>query len=184
MRCQFNRTACRRPMVVSRRPSGNCPSCDRVTVRKAQLRAVAQDTNWLLSASSNSCRISSAFFACFKNLQNVSSRSCRETFSSARKWSPGRSGGEMSKKEQVYLLAIQAVEIDPLGTDAHGADQPVHAGMLGMRNGHAATDAGAAEFLALQNGFDDAFVFGWQRSYPRRAKPEPSRESRTLCHRP
>src|SRR5690606_5341744 len=54
--------------------------------------------NWFLSASSSNCQISSGVLEPFRNRQNVSSRSWREIFSRARKWSPGRSGGETSMK--------------------------------------------------------------------------------------
>ena len=43
------------------------------------------DENWLLSASSSNCHTSSGFLHCFNKRQNVSSRSCREMFSNARK---------------------------------------------------------------------------------------------------
>ncbi len=38
-------------------------------------RRNSYETNWLLSASSSNCLTSSADFTCFRNRQNVSSRS-------------------------------------------------------------------------------------------------------------
>ena len=125
----------------------------------SRLHAAAYETKPLLSASSNSCRMSSAVVACFRNLQNVSSRSWREMFSNARRWSPGRSGGEISRKNKLHLLAVEAVEIDAFAADGHGAHQAFDAGVLGVRHGDAAADAGAAQLLALQDRLDDALDF-------------------------
>ena len=60
------------------------------------------------------------------------------------------------EEEQVDDLAVEAGEIDPLGADGHGAHQVVDAGVLGVGHGHAAADAGAAQFLAFENRLDDA----------------------------
>ena len=65
-------------------------------------------------------------------------------------------GRRNQQEKQLDLLAVEAGEIDPLAADGHRAHQPVDAGMLGVRHGHAAADAGAAQFLALEDRLDDA----------------------------
>src|SRR5581483_3668695 len=57
-------------------------------------------------------------------------------------------------------LAVEAVEIDPLGTYGHRPHELVDARMLGVRDGDAAANAGAAQLLSLHDRFDDAVVFG------------------------
>src|SRR4051812_15141880 len=61
------------------------------------------------------------------------------------------------KKKEMHLVAVETVEIDADGTHADGAYEPFDAGMLGMRNGHAAANAGAAELFALHDGADDTW---------------------------
>ena len=57
----------------------------------------------------------------------------------------------------MHHFAVQAGEIDALRADGHGPDQVIDAGVFGMGNGDAPADTGAAQFLALQDGLDDAF---------------------------
>ena len=59
----------------------------------------------------------------------------------------------------MHDLAVKAGEIDALAADGHRPDEAVDAGVLRVRNGDSAADAGAAEFLALENRLDDALVF-------------------------
>jgi hypothetical protein len=61
-------------------------------------RGTAHDATPWPSASSSRCWMSTGPLAALRSRQNVSSRSCREMFSSARRWSPGRSGGDTSRK--------------------------------------------------------------------------------------
>src|SRR6476619_6113743 len=53
--------------------------------------------------------------------------------------------------EHIDRLAVQRVEGDAAIGDRDSADEPVDAGVLGMRNGDAAADAGRAERLALED---------------------------------
>ena len=69
-------------------------------------------------------------------------------------------GGRNQQEEQMHDLAVEAGEIDPQGADGHRADQAVDAGVLGMGDGDAAADAGAAQFLALQDRLDNVFELG------------------------
>ena len=71
----------------------------------------------------------------------------------------GTIGRRNQEKEELHLFAVEAVEVDAFVADADGAHQPIDAGVLGVRHGDAAADAGAPEFFALENGADDAFVF-------------------------
>ena len=71
----------------------------------------------------------------------------------------GPVGRRNQQEEQVDGLAVEAGEIDARGADRHRAHQAIDAGVLGVRDGHAAADAGAAQFLALEDGLDDALEF-------------------------
>jgi hypothetical protein len=52
--------------------------------------------------------------------------------------------GRNQKEEERCLLPVQRLEIESFCTDAYGSDQFFDTRMLGMRDGYAATDAGAA----------------------------------------
>ena len=72
----------------------------------------------------------------------------------------GRSiGWRDQHEEQLNLFAIDAVEVDAFEADANSSDRIVNAGVFGVRNSDAATDAGAAQFLSLQNGLNNVFLF-------------------------
>src|SRR5438874_1791343 len=65
--------------------------------------------------------------------------------------------GRRDKQEkEMNFVAVEAVEIDTGDADAHGANEPLDAGMLGMRHGNAAADAGAPQVFALHDRADDA----------------------------
>ena len=125
--------------------------------------------------------MSSALLACLRKRQKVSSRSCREMFSNARRWSPGRSGGEIKRKNRWTVSPSRLAKSTPARADRHGAHQAIDAGVLGVRDGHAAADAGAAQFLALQDGLDDALELARPRPSPPPPAPEPSPEWPLPC---
>src|SRR5579872_4365523 len=62
--------------------------------------------------------------------------------------------------EHEHRLAVEAVEGDAGGRDGDGADELLDAGVLGVRDGDAAADAGRAEQFALEDGADDVFDLG------------------------
>ena len=102
--------------------------------------------------------MSSALLACFRKRQNVSSRSCREMFSNARRWSPGRSGGEIKRKNRWTASPSRLAKSTPVGADRHRAHQAIDARVLGVGDRHAAADPRASQFLPLQDGLDDALA--------------------------
>ncbi len=59
-----------------------------------------------------------AILACLRKRQNVSSRSCREMFSKARRWSPGRSGGEIRRKNKLTVSPSRLAKSTPAGLTA------------------------------------------------------------------
>src|SRR5262245_6739933 len=63
--------------------------------------------------------------------------------------------GRDEQDEHVDRLAVEAVEAHPRARQGHGADEAVHAAVLGVGDGHAAADAGGAEQLALEDRLDD-----------------------------
>ena len=60
--------------------------------------------------------------------------------------------GRDKQHEDLDGFAVQALEADAVVRDGDGADEPLDAGVLGVRDGDAAADAGRAEQLALENG--------------------------------
>lgn len=72
----------------------------------------------------------------------------------------GPVGRRDQQKEEMYLFAIQALKIDPFRAHAHGADEAIDAGMLGVRHGDAAADTSASQLFALHDRLDDALLFG------------------------
>src|SRR5262249_41118717 len=59
--------------------------------------------------------------------------------------------------EHMDRLSIETVEGHPGAGQGDGADQPLDAGVLGMRGGDASADAGGAEQFAVQDGLNDIF---------------------------
>src|SRR5262245_61081721 len=56
----------------------------------------------------------------------------------------------------MHLVTVEAIEIDADGAHPDGADEPLDASVLGVRNSDAAADARAAELFALHDSSDDA----------------------------
>ena len=82
-------------------------------------------------------------------------------FSSPRRWSPGRSGGETSRNKILTSSPSRLAKSTPSFERATGRDQPIDGRMFRMRDGHAHPDAGGAELFTLQDRRDDALlVFG------------------------
>ena len=75
--------------------------------------------------------------------------------SSPRRWSPGRSGGEINKKQDMHSFAIEAGEVNtPIG-ECHGGSQLIDGGVLGVRDGDTVADSGRSELFALEDRRDD-----------------------------
>jgi hypothetical protein len=72
----------------------------------------------------------------------------------------GAIGRGYKQKEEVDLVAIEAVEIDALDAHPHRANQLFDAGVLGVRHGNTPANAGAAQLFALHDGGDDAIDIG------------------------
>ena len=101
--------------------------------------------------------MSSTVFACFKKRQNISSLNWREMFSNARKWSPGRSGGETSRKYSCTLSPSRLLKSIPSGLTPTVPTSFSTLGCLVCGTATPRADAGAAQLLALHDGADDAF---------------------------
>src|SRR5271157_5621449 len=62
--------------------------------------------------------------------------------------------------EHVNRLAVEAVKANAWPRQGHGADQSIDTGVLGMRDGDSAADAGGAEQLSFEDGPDNVFRVG------------------------
>src|SRR5260221_3091445 len=71
----------------------------------------------------------------------------------------GTIGRRDEDEKQLDLLSVEAVEIDPFLAHAHGSHEAIDARMLGVRDGHAAANSDASQFLALPDRLDDSLDF-------------------------
>ena len=67
-----------------------------------------------------------------------------------------RRGNE--QEHYVHRIAVKAVEFDALVAHGNRANQFLDAGVLGVRNGDSATDAGASQLFAFDNRTNEAFI--------------------------
>src|SRR5262249_49096139 len=86
----------------------------------------------------------------------VVAEAARDVFQGAQ-MIPGAVLRRNEHDEQVDRFAVEAIERDAAAADGDGAHQAIDAGMLGVRDGDAAADAGRAQQLAFEDGLDDVF---------------------------
>src|SRR5437868_433901 len=68
-------------------------------------------------------------------------------------------GRRNQKKQQMNLIAVEAVEVHPFAADSYRSHEPLYAAVLGVWDRHTAANSSAAQLFALHNGGNDALHF-------------------------